>query len=243
MDRSNLHTVINDRGGPGFAREPRRPIPLNLFSDLARVAKKVKGPTAHSIGLHWSPRIINPAWPGHVVSTRVGDTAVQFRWNQAAHRYVRYYQGRPDRLADGHAVSTPNVIVQFVPGHVFRADVDPAGNPAWFQHTVGHGRAVVFRDGKRIDGRWGRRHAASGTTLVDTHGKPITLASGGAWVVLVNNGAPSPADSARRRAWCRFPQAGRATVGPRAPGNHATWSPNPTLGCGAHSAEQPFGRL
>jgi hypothetical protein len=190
MDRSNLHTVINDRGGPGFSRDNSRPVPLNLFANLATVTSKVKGPTATSIGLHWSSTITNPAHPGTTVTTRVGATPVVFRWSSATHRYVRYYQGQVDRLATGHSVSTPNVIVQFVPGHVFRADIDPAGNPAWFQHTVGQGRAVVFRNGKRIDGRWSRRDPASGTTLVDTHGKPITLAPGGAWVVLVNNGTP-----------------------------------------------------
>lgn len=50
MDRSNLHTVINDRGGPGFSRDPRRPIPLNLFADLAQITAKVKGPQARPTG-------------------------------------------------------------------------------------------------------------------------------------------------------------------------------------------------
>ena len=55
---------------------------------------------------------------------------------------------------------------------------------------VGSGRVVVFRDGKRIDGTWKRPRAKDGTDLVDQHGKPITLAPGGAWFVLVNTGTP-----------------------------------------------------
>lgn len=190
MDRSNLQSVINDRGGPGFSRDPNRPIPLNLFADLALIAKKVKGPQAKSIGLQWSTKITNPARSGTVVNTRVGGTPVVFRWSPATHRYVRYFEGHPDRLANGQPVSTANVIVQFVPGHVFPADIDPAGNPAWYQRTVGSGRVVVFRGGRSIDGRWTRPRAADGTRLVDTHGKPITLTPGGSWVVLVNNGTP-----------------------------------------------------
>ncbi len=192
MDRSNLHAVINDRGGPGFSRNPNRPIPLNLFTNLAVVAKKVNGPQATDIGLHWSTKITNPAKPGALVNARVGATPVVFRWNRATHRYVRYFNGHVDRLADGSGVSTPNVIVQSVYGEEFPADIDPAGNPAWYQHTVGHGKVVVFRDGRRILGRWSRPHAAAGTQLVDQQGKPITLAPGGAWFVLVNDNTPGP---------------------------------------------------
>jgi hypothetical protein len=82
------------------------------------------------------------------------------------------------------------VIVQFVKGNVYSLDIDPAGNPAWYQHTVGSGRVVVFRDGRRIVGTWSRPHPSMGTRLVDAHGKPIALAPGGAWFVLVNDGTP-----------------------------------------------------
>lgn len=188
LNRSNLHAVINDHGGPGFSRDRHRPIPHNLFSNLARVAKQVRGAKARSIGLHWSAKLTNTAGGGRVVSTRVGATPVVFRWWPGKHRYVRYVSGHVDRLANGEPVSTPNVIVQFVRGHVFRKDIDPAGNPAWFQYTVGRGGVAVFRGGKRIDGRWSRPRPTAGTQLVDRHGRPITLAPGGAWFVLVNNG-------------------------------------------------------
>jgi hypothetical protein len=188
LDRSKLHTVINDRGGPGFRRDNNRPVPHNLFSDLSYVAKKVKGPKAGGIGLTWSPKIGNAATAGPTVSTTVGGTPVVFHWSAGAHRYIRYHGGQPDRLSNGQPVATTNVIVQFVAGNVYAADIDPAGNPAWYQHTVGSGRVVVFRDGKRIEGRWSRPHFGSGTRLVDLHGKPIALAPGGAWFALVNTG-------------------------------------------------------
>lgn len=190
LDRSDLHSVINDRGGPGFSRDSNRTQPLNLFVNLVTVARKVHGARARSIGLHWSTQLTNTAQPGIVVDTKVGATPVVFRWKQDIHRYLRYVDGHIDKLADGSAVNTPNVIVQFVRGNVFPADIDPAGNPAWYQHTVGSGRVVVFRDGQRIEGRWRRPSTADGTQLTDQHGKPITLTPGGAWVVLVNTGTP-----------------------------------------------------
>jgi hypothetical protein len=188
MDRSNLRTSINDRGGPGFIRDDNRPIPHNLFANVALVAKKLKGPVAKSIGLTWSAKIVNASSAGLVVSTHVGGTPVTFRWSAAAHRYLRYVNGGPDRLENGHSVSTPNVIVQFVKGNSYPADIDPAGNPAWYQHTVGSGQVVVFRNGRKIVGHWSRPTPTAGTRLLDAAGKPIALAPGGAWFVLVNTG-------------------------------------------------------
>jgi hypothetical protein len=190
LDASPLRQVINDRGGPGFFRDNNRPAPHNLAANLADIARIKKGPKAKSIGLVWSAKILNAATAGTVVDTRVGGTPVLFKWNSKERRYDRYFQGSLDRLANGHDINTPNVIVQFVKGNVYSLDIDPAGNPAWYQHTVGSGRVVVFRDGRRIVGTWSRPHPSMGTRLVDAHGKPIALAPGGAWFVLVNDGTP-----------------------------------------------------
>jgi hypothetical protein len=188
LNHSPLKQVINDHGGPGFHRDNSRTAPDNLVVNLQEVVKAVKGPRAKSIGLYWSAKLANPSTGGTVVSTTVGATPVVFKYNAKWHRYYRYFDGHLDTLANGHYVSTPNVIVQFVKGNVFAKDIDPAGNPAWYQHTLGSGDVVVFRDGRRIEGHWSRPHALSGTSLVDAKGKPIMLKPGGAWFVLVNNG-------------------------------------------------------
>ena len=64
------------------------------------------------------------------------------------------------------------------------------GNVAQFTHTLGKGRAVIFRNGHKIEGQWLRGSTASGTRFVTTTGQPIPLATGGAWIVLVANNAP-----------------------------------------------------
>jgi hypothetical protein len=85
-------------------------------------------------------------------------------------------------------IATPNVIVQFCRSTVYRRDIDTAGNPAQWTHTVGSGKAVVFRNGRRIVGTWNRRTVKDGTTLRDGRGATIALAPGGAWFVQVANG-------------------------------------------------------
>lgn len=190
LDASSLRTSINDRGGPGFSRDPNRPVPYNLTADLAAIAAKLKGPQAKSIGLTWSARATNTgARPAPSVQTRVGGTPVAFTWNAALHRYVRLIGGAPQHAADGKTIATPNVVVQFCAVTTNLGDIDQAGNPAKVTHTIGTGKVAVFRDGRRIDGTWTRPALQTGTHLKDAQGHPIPLAPGGAWFVLVATGA------------------------------------------------------
>jgi hypothetical protein len=191
LDNSPLRAVINDRGGPGFNRDPKRVAPENLRADLARIAAKVKGPSATDIGLTWSDQLTAAkTTPGKSVQTRVGGTDVGFRWNAHLHRYMRIIDGNVQHAGDGQVIATPNVIVQFCHITVYRKDRDVLGHPAQYTHTLGTGRAVVFRDGRRIAGTWSRSAVTDGTSLKAADGSPIALAPGGAWFVLVATDAP-----------------------------------------------------
>jgi hypothetical protein len=192
MDHSNLKTTINDRGGPGFSRDPGRPAPYNLQSNLSAVVSALKPPTARSIGFTWAASVpalrSDPA--AHSVSTVVGGTPVSFQWDAHLGKFDRYIDGVRQFTAAGVPISTPNVIVEFCKVTVYPQDVDVDGNPSQYTHSVGSGKVAVFRNGRRVDGTWSRPAVTSGTTLKDGHGAPITLAPGGAWIILVATGAP-----------------------------------------------------
>lgn len=190
LHRSPLKASINDAGGPGFARDGGRPAPYNLSANLTTVAKKLKAPKAKSIGFTFSAAAPASAAAGTAVHTRVGSTNVDFKYNPKTRRYVRFINGAAQRTAGGATISTPNVIVQFCKVTQFNADRDVLGNPNQYTHSIGTGKVVVFRDGKRLVGTWKRPSATSGTTLVDAAGKPIPLKPGGEWVVLTRTGAP-----------------------------------------------------
>jgi hypothetical protein len=191
--RSSLKPVINDRNGRGFSRDSSRPVPYNLRADLTTIADKVHGPKAADIGLTWSARLTAAQTaqtkPGPQVATRVGATSVGFRWDAKSERYVRIIDGRVQKTVDGSVIDTPNVIVQFC--HVRNGGGrDAAGNSTRYTSTIGHGRAVVFRNGRRIEGTWSRPAAGDGTKLTTSDGKPIPLTPGGAWFALVATDAP-----------------------------------------------------
>lgn len=192
LERSILHGVTLQGGGPGFSRDGSRSAPYNLMSNLAAVSSAVKADSAKSIGLQWAanPAGLSATPRATSVQTRVGGTPVTFQWDAQLKRYARRIDGVRQRAADGAPIATPNVIVQFCQVTADPGDVDVAGNPSQYTHSIGHGRVAVFRNGHRIDGSWSRGNLSSGTALRDTKDRAITLAPGGAWVVLVATGAP-----------------------------------------------------
>lgn len=192
LDKSPLKADINDRGGPGFERDGSRVAPYNLTANLAYIAKKLKSPKPRDVGFRWAYTTTQTAGApaGLAVRTRVGATDVQFSWNATLKKYVRVIDGTRQRTAAGALIATPNVIVQFCDVEPYLADRDVNGNPNAYTHTVGSGRAVLFRDGKMIAGTWSRKTATAGTTFVDAKGSPFLLTPGGVWVVLVHRNAP-----------------------------------------------------
>lgn len=192
LDRSTLHSSINDRGQVGFFRDHSRPSPYNLVSDLAKVSAAVKADGVRNVGFTWAasdPRL-EGARSAATVSTRVGSTGVGFVWDAKLTRYVRTVGGKRIRTAGGAPVAMPNVLVQFCQINADFSDVDVNRNPTMFTKSVGKGRVVLFRDGKRIDGRWSRRSIGAPTVFTDAGGKPLLFAPGGTFVALVRPGVP-----------------------------------------------------
>jgi Protein of unknown function (DUF3048) N-terminal domain/Protein of unknown function (DUF3048) C-terminal domain len=192
LDHSSLHSVINDRGQVGFVRDHSRPAPYNLISDLARVGSAIKGDGVHSVGFTWAfsdPQLVT-AKPALSVSTRVGSTKVDFVWDAKLAGYLRTVDGRRIVTGSGAPVAKPNVLVQFCQVIPDRTDHDVNGNPTMFTKSVGSGRVVLFRNGKRVEGTWSRPSISAPTTFSDAAGNPLLFAPGGTFVALARIGAP-----------------------------------------------------
>jgi hypothetical protein len=123
------------------------------------------------------------------IHTVVGATSVDFVWNPATKVYDRVIDGVVQKAADGKVISTPNVIVQFCSVRVDTRDIDVMGNPSMYTSTVGTGKVVVFRGGRRYNGTWHRAKETSGTKLIADNGAPLDLAKGGEWFALAAKGS------------------------------------------------------
>jgi hypothetical protein len=177
----------------GYSRVTSRPAPYNLVVDLARLSGQVGGAAAvRDVGFRWAPADPRLAAAPAVsrLSALVGGTRIAFRWDAAAGRWQLTVGGAVVRDADGHPVATPNVLVQFCRVSTDSGDVDRVGSPAAYTHSVGGGRAVLFRDGHRIDGNWLRSAAGQPTRFAATSGGDMLLRPGGAWIVLAATGSP-----------------------------------------------------
>jgi len=188
LDRSIVKGVINDRGGPGFSRDANRPAPYNLQSDLAQVSAAVHTGRVKSIGFNFSksyPALASaPAVPA--VHAVVGSTGIDFTWQPTIGKYVRMIGGQQLLTAGGSPVAATNVLVQQCQVSVNPNDVDVEGNASRYTHTVGSGRIILYRNGKRIIGKWSRPNSAAPTKYTDLSGKPLELAPGTSFVVLTS---------------------------------------------------------
>ncbi|MDT4914174.1 MAG: hypothetical protein QOC66_3302 [Pseudonocardiales bacterium] len=197
MRKSGLKSWSNDAGAAYYSRvnNPSSSY-INLVLDLSKVAKKTKTAKPKSIGWQFNPSLTGlPVGKGTDVRTAVtgsysNGTPVEFRYSASLKKYVRYIGGVRQVASDGKPVTATNVIVQSCRVVSHSQDTDVNGNPSQFTYTVGRGKVSVFRQGKRIDGTWTRPKVTSGTTLRTTAGKPLPLAPGNTWVVLIRTGIP-----------------------------------------------------
>jgi hypothetical protein len=78
--------------------------------------------------------------------------------------------------ADGKAVMTRNVVVLFMS---FRTDtkIEP-GHSRPVVGSIGIGRAMIFREGRLLEGTWSKADEVSPTRLLDAAGTEIPLVTG-----------------------------------------------------------------
>ncbi|MDQ1483191.1 MAG: hypothetical protein QOF35_1267 [Actinomycetota bacterium] len=193
LDRSDLRSSINDRGQVGFTRDPSRAAPYNVVSDLAKVSRAIKADGVRDVGFQWAAKDarLARAKSAPKVSTLVGSTPVGFVWDAKEARYVRLVGGQRIRAASGAPVAKPNVLVQYCKVRPDRSDIDVRGNPTMYTESVGKGRAVLFRGGKRIEGKWSRARVGARTNFTDLGGNRLLFAPGGTFVALARPGSPA----------------------------------------------------
>ncbi len=198
---SGITSWSNDAGAAYYSRQPHAGDNgyVNLVLNLQKVAEHVNTPRPRNIGWTFSPSYKGlPVSRGLDIKTVVSGsyapsagTPVEFRWSSKLKKYVRYIGGAPEQAADGKPLTATNVIVQYCRVLSHPQDTDVMGNPSQFTFTVGSGKVLVFRQGKRIQGTWSRPKTSAGTVMKTASGKPIPLKPGNTWVVLVSQGAPT----------------------------------------------------
>jgi Protein of unknown function (DUF3048) N-terminal domain/Protein of unknown function (DUF3048) C-terminal domain len=171
----------------GYYRSYQRIAPYNLYANTKTLLAEAKGAsTAHSIGFRFGPA---PAGGQVTSSFSVSYPASKytFTWSATRQRWLVSIDGTPATTTDGGPLDPATVIIQHT--IVRKSGYLEYGYPPPYAKTMGHGTAVVLRNGMAYNVRWSRPTFNGGTTYTTLSGTPMTFAPGQIWTVLVGNPA------------------------------------------------------
>ena len=119
--------------------------------------------------------VSRPASEHILIPYQTGD--VEYRFDPATDLYRRLVDGKAQLdPADGKGVTTRNVVVLFMS---FKTDtkIEP-GHSRPVVGSIGTGRALVFREGRFVEGTWSKMDEVAPTRLLDAAGNEIPLVTG-----------------------------------------------------------------
>jgi hypothetical protein len=169
---------------PRSTRDSRRVAPHNVFVNLAKIAKSTKLAKATSIGWTFS----ETARQGRVakaVKVQVGHDTFGFGYTSG--RYTVRWNGSRYAEGDGGAITKADNVVIMKVGNHSDGNRDVRGALSVQSDTVGEGAGTIYRDGRKIEGRWKRTKTSASLGFIDKSGKPIALKPGQTWVALAGD--------------------------------------------------------
>ncbi|MGI8406942.1 MAG: DUF3048 domain-containing protein [Actinomycetota bacterium] len=148
------------------AKEHPEPPPQDQFRFGELTAKSKR---ATSVSVQFSPAV-----------------TVNYEWAQD--KWLRSERGAPFMTESGQQIAVDNLIIE---EHIVNNSTtifDVAGNPSIeIADVTGSGRAVLFRDGRVIVGRWVRKTKKDRVVYQTKDGEELTLKPGTTWVELMPN--------------------------------------------------------
>lgn len=115
-------------------------------------------------------------------------TAISYQWNRG--KWLRFHGGEPFVDDRGEQIGVDNVVIEEHRVDLSKTIVDAAGNPSVeVSDPTGSGRALLFRDGRVVQGRWRRADIEGAVEFVTRSGAVMKLAPGTVWIHLVPSDA------------------------------------------------------
>jgi hypothetical protein len=101
-------------------------------------------------------------------------------------RYRRSQAGEPFMTEKGGQLAVDNVVIEVHDVRLSKQITDVAGNPSVeIADETGSGPAVLFRDGRAIEGTWERDAVGDAVRFLTKSGKAMVFKEGSTWIHLV----------------------------------------------------------
>lgn len=172
------------QSNPCYERNSSRPIPHNLLLDpeCAVNTATEAGPARPlwPIDGDWTPTPEMGATPDTTFDVDMDGVRVSWTWDPELGLYLRSQNGNPHVGISGQRIAMNNVVELYTEHPPSPVD-GRSPNPV----TVGGGRAVIHRDGVRIEGVWGRTTPYDGFGFADAAtGQAVRLDQGRTFIEL-----------------------------------------------------------
>lgn len=188
IEQADLVAVSPDVDSPGFSRErgTGRVAPFNMMADPDEILADVGGSIATSSDMGWVFDKDRPKGgeKARTVTVRWPSSRASFHWNSDRDAYDVSFDGRTARDTDSPGVQrATTVIVQYVK-QTDSGYGDKFGGVTPLARTVGHGKALMLRNGRAYDITWERPTEESPTAYLDAQGDPIAMDPGQVWILI-----------------------------------------------------------
>ena len=187
LKERDMRTLVEGMKGTAFFRIPPGSASVHsVFADTEKLRdfapKNTKPPTRGVFSIGDVPPGARKAKSLEITFSR-GEGTIEYRWKKDG--WERWEAGRPFLAKGSGPISVPNVLVQEVRVDNSKKIVDIEGNPSPDIKLVGTGRAVLFRDGRAIEGEWAIEKETKPPVFTTKDGEPFEFADGPVWVALV----------------------------------------------------------
>lgn len=164
------------------SRDNSRPAPHNVVVNLKKLAGFKDASKPPDIGMRFAEKDARWSKADKAKDVKVKVASDTFGFDYSKGSYAVSWNGRANTDAKtDKPVKAQNVIVLSVKNH---QDKDTTSNLSVVSETVGSGKAVIHRDGKKMTGTWKRDKLNGPMHFTDKSGKDIMLRPGKSWVLL-----------------------------------------------------------
>jgi hypothetical protein len=188
LDEAGIVSVTEDSAGDAMERVPREGLSLEhtLYANTGGVRKLGRKrfdepPPDDSFAFG---ELQEGSKKASSISLNFGGASeITYEWGRSGWR--RSQDGEAFLDDSGEQITVTNVLIE---EHDVRASdvVDVTGTPSIeIVNETGRGRAVLFRDGRAIEGRWRRDSVEDSVTFETRAGDEIVFAPGAIWIELV----------------------------------------------------------